>query len=82
MGATDPSPNLNLSPDPNPNPNPNTTPSPHPNPHPNQVGASEAVVRERIAKRAKETGRSVPEHLIQAKIRVRVRCVACESCSA
>ena len=67
MGATDPSPNLNLSPDPNPNPNPNTTPSPHPNPHPNQVGASEAVVRERIAKRAKETGRSVPEHLIQAR---------------
>eukprot|EP00321_Phaeocystis_globosa_P008645 CAMPEP_0118847456 /NCGR_PEP_ID=MMETSP1162-20130426/92975_1 /TAXON_ID=33656 /ORGANISM="Phaeocystis Sp, Strain CCMP2710" /LENGTH=759 /DNA_ID=CAMNT_0006779647 /DNA_START=476 /DNA_END=2755 /DNA_ORIENTATION=- len=33
-----------------------------------EVGASEAVVRERIAKRAKETGRSVPEHLIKASL--------------
>ena len=49
------------------NPNPNPNPNPSPNPSPNQVGASEAVVRERIARRAKETGRSVPEHLIQAR---------------
>ena len=33
-----------------------------------EIGASEAVVRERVAKRAAETGRDVPEHLIRESL--------------
>jgi len=34
-----------------------------------EIGASEAVVRQRIAKRAADTGRDVPEHLILASLK-------------
>ena len=33
-----------------------------------EVGASEDIVRQRIASRAAETGRGVPEHLIKASL--------------